>query len=161
MNMLGLSSSIYIAHITYYLNCIILHYIQVLLSVQASRSGSCLADIYYDTTTAWTVINLTTAKFKRLIFLTELGRASNVASDRTTQKTPPPTVLAFLRVGRCLETAAVSFHGRCLEAGIYAIVSCSCGRFETPVLHTVKLEYWLDGHTWWSLRPPGSSGPQS
>jgi hypothetical protein len=39
--------------------------------------------------------------------LTELGRSRDIASERTAQETPPPTVLPLLRASRCLATSFV------------------------------------------------------
>jgi hypothetical protein len=56
---------------------------------------------------------------------TEIGRSSYIASERTIQKTPLPTVLPLLRADRCLATAAFSlfFRGRCLVTGLYATIT--------------------------------------
>jgi hypothetical protein len=40
--------------------------------------------------------------------LTELGRQRDIASERTTYKTPPPTLCLSLRAGRCPATKVVS-----------------------------------------------------
>jgi hypothetical protein len=52
INMLGLSSSVRVTHVTRYWKFFLVHYIQVLLSVQALQSRSCLSYVSYATTAA-------------------------------------------------------------------------------------------------------------
>jgi hypothetical protein len=69
MNRLGLLSSIRIAHMTCYRRCLLLYYIQVLCQSRLCKAGHAYLILCYNgSLVTWTVVSLTTAKFKPLIF---------------------------------------------------------------------------------------------
>jgi hypothetical protein len=68
-NMLGLSSSTCIAHIACYWKFFLLNYIQVLCLYRLCKANHAYLILCYNSSlVTWTVVSLTTAKFKPLIF---------------------------------------------------------------------------------------------